>query len=315
MVPVQSLWITLKFQRGKVFLSTKNKGFDEVKNFDLQKDNKFEDTDAAAFDIDNDGDLDLYVVSGGNEYKELDKNYMDRVYLNDGLGNFTRLKIFLPRTNGSSVSVSDFNNDGYDDLFVGSRSITGFYGLSPYSFFLVNNKDNTLSPVEQQRYGMVTDSKWVDINSDGKKDVVLVGDWMPITVLIQEDDFKFINKTLEYGLSGTNGLWNVVEVKDFNEDGKIDIIAGNAGTNFKWKPSIKKPVKLLTILYRKPFPQTLITIVESILLMSNVKISRIELFIIYPGLTVKLEKSWFPINKFAACCISLIFNSLVSWYL
>ena len=233
-----------KFQRGKVFLSNKNKGFDEVKSLDLQKDNKYEDTDAAVFDIDNDGDLDLYVVSGGNEYKELDKNYMDRVYLNDGLGNFTRLKIFLPRTNGSSVSVSDFNNDGYDDLFVGTRSITGFYGLSPYSFFLLNNRDNTLSPVGQQRYGMVTDSKWVDINSDGKEDIVLVGDWMPITILIQEDDLKFVNKTLEYGLSGTNGLWNVVEIKDFNEDGKIDIIAGNAGTNFKWKPSITKPVKM-----------------------------------------------------------------------
>ena len=213
-----------KFQRGKVFLSTKNKGFEEVKNLDLQKDNKYEDTDAAAFDIDNDGDLDLYVVSGGNEYKELDKNYMDRVYLNDGFGNFTRLKIFLPRTNGSSVSVSDFNKDGYDDLFVGSRSITGFYGLSPYSFILLNKRDNTLTPVEQQRYGMVTDSKWVDINSDGKDDIVIVGDWMPITVLIQEDDLKFKNKTFEYGLSGTNGLWNVVEIKDFNDDGKIDII-------------------------------------------------------------------------------------------
>ena len=148
-----------KFQRGKIFLSNKNNGYEEVKNMDLQKDNIFEDTDAAAFDIDKDGDLDLYVVSGGNEYKELDKNYMDRVYLNDGLGNFTRLQIPLPKTNGSSVSVSDFNNDGYEDLFVGSRSITGFYGLSPYSFIMLNNRDNTLSPMEQQRYGMVTDSK------------------------------------------------------------------------------------------------------------------------------------------------------------
>ena len=233
-----------KFQRGKIFLSNKNNGYEEVKNMDLQKDNIFEDTDAAAFDIDKDGDLDLYVVSGGNEYKELDKNYMDRVYLNDGHGNFTRLQIPLPKTNGSSVSVSDFNNDGYEDLFVGSRSITGFYGLSPYSFIMLNNRDNTLSPMEQQRYGMVTDSKWVDFNSDGKKDLILVGDWMPITVLIQEDDLKFVNKTDEYGLSKTNGLWNVVETNDFNKDGRMDIIAGNAGTNFKWKPSIEKPVKL-----------------------------------------------------------------------
>ena len=233
-----------KFQRGKVFLSSKNSGFQEVENPDLQRDNQYEDTDATAFDIDNDGDLDLYVTSGGNEYKELDKYYSDRVYLNDGLGNFSRLEISLPRTNGSSVSVSDFNNDGYDDLFVGSRSITGFYGLSPYSFILLNNGDNTLSAIEQERFGMITDSKWFDINSDGMQDLILVGDWMPITILIQEDNLKFTNKTEEYGLSKTNGLWNVVEIRDFNNDGRLDIVAGNAGTNFKWKPTIKRPVKL-----------------------------------------------------------------------
>ena len=84
------------------------------------------------------------------------------------------------------MSVSDFNNDGYDDLFVGSRSITGFYGLSPYSFILLNNGDNTLSAIEQERFGMITDSKWFDINSDGMQDLILVGDWMPITILIQK---------------------------------------------------------------------------------------------------------------------------------
>ena len=130
-----------KFQRGKVFLSKKIKVLTRLKSLDLQRDNEYEDTDAAAFDIDNDGDLDLYVVSGGNEYKELDKNYMDRVYLNDGLGNFTRLKIFLPRTNGSSVSVSDFNNDGYDDLFCRNKVNYRFLWTKPLQLFFLKTME------------------------------------------------------------------------------------------------------------------------------------------------------------------------------
>jgi len=208
------------------------------------KDNIYEDVDATAFDIDGDGDLDIYALSGGNDFKEGDPMLEDRVYINDGKGNFTRLNAKLLVTNGGSVSNFDFNHDGLEDLFIGNRSIPGAYGLSPFSFILKNVGNNNFEIVEKKRYGMVTDSKWVDLNNDGNVELVLAGDWMPIMVLSYNSEGKFDNKTQEYGLDKTNGMWNVIQISDINNDGLPDIIAGNTGLNFKWKASIEKPVKM-----------------------------------------------------------------------
>tara|TARA_Y100000768_G_C23988827_1_gene690700 strand:+ start:3206 stop:6460 length:3255 start_codon:yes stop_codon:yes gene_type:complete len=228
----------------RILFGSKNGSMSTPRIQAFEKDKLYEDVDAQTLDIDNDGDLDLYVVSGGAHYKEMDKFMYDRIYINDGNGEFTRLDIPLPSTNGSTVSVSDINKDGYDDLFVGSRSIPGSYGLSPYSFILLNTKNNSFKIIAKERYGMITDSQWADFNNDGKDDLIMVGDWMPIRILINTGDLKFVDKTNEYGLSKTNGLWNTLLVKDFNLDGSLDFIAGNAGTNLKWKPTIEKPVKL-----------------------------------------------------------------------
>ena len=176
-------------------------------NPDLRIDSKYEDVDAATIDIDKDGDLDIYVVSGGNDLMESDKNLMDRIYINDGKGNFSRLKISLPMTNGSTVSISDFDNDNYEDIFVGSRSIPGSYGLSPYSFILKNKGNNSFEIISKERFGMITDSQWADINGDSKIDLVMVGDWMPIRVLLNQGNEKFIDATNDLGLSKTNGLY------------------------------------------------------------------------------------------------------------
>ena len=233
-----------RHQSPQIYLGSSNLNFKLIDIPDFRKDSKYEDVDAATIDIDKDGDLDIYVVSGGNDQMESNENLMDRIYLNNGKGHFSRLKISLPMTNGSTVSIADFDNDNYEDVFVGSRSIPGSYGLSPYSFILRNNRNNSFEIIMKERFGMITDSQWADIDGNSKIDLVMVGDWMPIRVFLNKGDGKFVNATNDLGLSKTNGLWNNILIKDINLDGQVDILAGNAGSNFKWKPTIEKPVKL-----------------------------------------------------------------------
>ena len=210
----------------------------------FKQDSMYEDADAIAFDIDADGDLDIYALSGGNDYKEGEPMLEDRVYINDGVGNFTKLNAKLLATNGGSVSSFDFNKDGYQDLFIGNRSIPGAYGLTPFSFILKNTGDNNFQVVQKRRFGMITDSKWADLDNDGFAELILAGDWMPIRIFSYTKEGKFENKTKEFGLDKSNGMWNVIKIADLNKDGFLDIIGGNTGENFKWKASEKKPVKM-----------------------------------------------------------------------
>ena len=233
-----------KYQSPALFIKQKNGEYISNKESDFIKDILYEDVDAVAFDLENDGDLDLYVMSGGNEKAESDVNLEDRIYINDGKAKFERLKAPLIRTNGGSVASGDFNNDEFADFFIGNRSIPGGYGLSPFSYILKNNGNSKFSIVKKTRLGMVTDSKWADINNDDKLDLVVVGDWMPITVLINQGDSTFVNETKKYGLDNTHGMWNTIEIVDLDNNGQKDIIAGNTGLNFKWKASSEHPVKL-----------------------------------------------------------------------
>ena len=233
-----------KYQAASLFIQQRDGTYITRFRPAFESDKNFEDVDALAFDLDNDGDLDLYVMSGGNDMPEGDPYLEDRVYLNDGKGNFERLKATLPKTNGGSIAAGDFNKDGFIDLFIGSRSIPGGYGLSPISLILKNTGKSNFEIVESGTFGMITDSQWADLNNDGLLDLIMVGDWMPITVLTNNGDSTFTDLTNELGLENTEGMWNAILIADLDGNGHLDIVAGNAGLNLKWKASDTHPVKL-----------------------------------------------------------------------
>jgi len=210
-----------------------------------------EDVGAEFFDADGDGDLDLYVVSGGNQYGNKIPIMWDRLYLNDGDAGFTHSRDAIPPlfSNGSCVTAGDYDDDGDMDLFVGSRSVVGSYGLSPVNYILENNGEAKFRDVTKEvapeliDAGMVTDAIWSDFNQDQLLDLILVGEWMPITIL------KNIGGKLELlkepaFLDKSNGWWNTIEQGDFDGDGDLDYVAGNWGINSKLKASEQEPVTL-----------------------------------------------------------------------
>jgi enediyne biosynthesis protein E4 len=243
---------------GKLYLQT-NDGFKASGNQPWSEDINCDDIKAIFFDVDNDGNLDLYVVSGGNEYEEGSPYLQDRLYLNDGSGNFKKSRNALPdiRESGSCVVVGDYNGDGKMDLFVGGRQIPGKYPLPASSHILRNDSKpgkvrftDVTSEVAPQlkNIGMITDAVFMDIDGDGKLDLVMVGEWMTIRIL-KNNGSTFEDITEKAGLSQETGWWNCVIAADFDHDGDIDLVAGNFGLNSKYKASKKAPFEI----YAKDF--------------------------------------------------------------
>lgn len=218
--------------------------FENLTINEFKRDARYEDVSAATIDFDGDGDKDLYIASGGSIARELDKVLEDRLYLNNGGMEFRRIPISLPHTNASVVKVADFDEDGYEDIFVGARSIPGSYGLSPYSFLLTNKKGMGVDIAYQHRFGLVTDAQWIDYDGDDDLDLIICGDWMPVTILRNAGGGKLDFLPEEENFPALTGFWNTLEFADLNEDGKMDILAGNMGTNALFNADQAHPVKL-----------------------------------------------------------------------
>ncbi|WP_240347887.1 VCBS repeat-containing protein [Longitalea arenae] len=239
-------------QAAMIYLQQKDGRFIHKKAPAFEADAFCEDADAVITDLNSDGFNDIYVASGGyHNYASDDPLLQDRLYLNDGKANFTKSNNALPdmRVSKSCVRAQDVNDDGHPDLFVGGRVIPGRYPETPESFLLINdgkggftNQLQTIAPA-LSKAGMITDAAWIDLNQDGKKDLVVVGEWMPVSVYININN-TLQDQTLRYFDKPYRGWWNTITSGDFNKDGRPDLVIGNLGLNTQCRASDAKPADL-----------------------------------------------------------------------
>lgn len=233
---------------GQLFLQQADQTLVAAVSQPFQQDAASEDIHAHFFDADGDNDLDLYVTSGGNEFPAGAAELQDRLYINNGSGNFAKGNN-LPgiRSSGGVATSGDLDNDGDLDLFIGGRQVPGKYGFPAESYLLRNEGgrfEDATSEVfpDFSKLGMVSDAVWGDIDGDNDDDLIVAGEWMPITVFKNEGG-KFTDSTADLQLEHTTGWWNRLTLVDLDNDGDQDLIAGNVGLNIKFKASKKKPFK------------------------------------------------------------------------
>ena len=233
-------------QAGEVFLQQKNGQFTSKTQAIFKQDIASEDCGAIFFDADNDKDLDLYVVSGGNEFSSNDAALQDRLYLNDGKGNFSKSQLPKESISGSCVRPADIDNDGDLDLFVGGRLMPQNYPNTPESFMLINQGKGIFIKANQpivSNLGMVTDAVWVDLNKDKNMDLIVVGEWMPIKILINKNG-KLVDESATWITQASAGLWNKILAEDMDNDGDMDFIIGNHGQNSQIKANENQPAEI-----------------------------------------------------------------------
>ena len=238
-----------KTKTGKIYLQKRGGKFEPVTNLDIGNENTSAISAASFFDANGDGYPDLYIGKGGYSlFQPGSQALQDELYINDGRGGFNLSVNALPAMNLSSKSCvrpCDYDNDGDTDVFVGGRVIPGMYPATPRSYLLSNNGKGKFTVVKTpfDSIGMVTDAQWVDLNNDGRKDIVICGEFMPVMVFINTPD-GFVDKTDEYFDKPEKGFWFSLQVADVDGDGKPDLIAGNIGRNSPIHISEKEPAEM-----------------------------------------------------------------------
>lgn len=236
---------------GRLLIGRSDKTFQSLDG-PWQKDRACEDMGGLFFDGDGDGDLDLYVVSGSNQWPANSPQYRDRLYLNEGAGMFSAsADDALPRVfqSGSCVAAADFDRDGDLDLFVGSRSVPGKYPLTPQSQLLINDGQgrfsiaNSVRSDDLQQVGLVNSAIWSDFNSDGWVDLIVASEWGPLS-FYKNDDGKLVNVTQSLGVARHLGWWHGLAAADFDHDGDMDYVVTNQGENTKYHATSKHPHRL-----------------------------------------------------------------------
>ena len=242
-------------QASSLWLQTARETFVKSTQTFLEKDKGYEDVAAVFFDANNDGYQDLYVASGGNEFQKYSRAYQDRLYLNNGKAVFVKSKN-LPKINssGGCVLPIDFDDDGDLDLFVGGRLLPKTYPKAPKSYLLENKKGifidvTSIKAPELEYVGLVTDAAYEDVDLDGAKELVVVGEWMPITVF-KKHKGRF-QKMAMPTIKHTSGWWNCIVPTDLDKDGDVDFVVGNLGQNYKFKASVAKPFYVFAADYDK----------------------------------------------------------------
>lgn len=218
----------------------------------LDQDSTSEETDCLFFDADGDGDLDLYVACGGSEFSSSSSALADRLYLNNGKGSFSKSMQVLPAGHYESsacVRSADYDGDGDQDLFVGIRLRPFLYGVPSDGILLENDGKGNFSGVTEEKapglkeLGMITDMAWADVDGDGDPDMVILGDWMPVKIFLN-DEGRFTDRSGSFGLSGTEGWWHRLAAVDLDGDGDTDLVAGNHGLNSRFRASPEKPISM-----------------------------------------------------------------------
>jgi len=230
-----------------IFLQNNGK-FKEKIIQDFEKDRMCEDMDSQFLDVDNDKDLDLIIISGGGEFYGKAMPLLNRIYINDGKGNFKKEENRLPKTyeNSSVVRSVDYDNDGDLDLFIGGRAVANQFGKIPISYLLLNDGKGYFSIQKNedlQKVGMVKDAIWTDINSDKKQDLIVIGEWFSPQIFINKKN-KLVNETAIYISQNISGLWQTVQQFDIDNDGDLDFLLGNFGINTRFFANEKTPLQM-----------------------------------------------------------------------